>query len=104
MYVSTKAGRMQLSRTANTSSQFWLLGYEFPTTLMLFTLDTLYILTTQKKAKYLDQIKGGRFPVEVLVRGKDAAENEKLFVKITDAIKAAGVSHDSLCPLPRSPS
>jgi Nucleosome binding factor SPN, SPT16 subunit len=29
--------------------QFWLLGYEFPTTLMLFTLDTLYIITTQKK-------------------------------------------------------
>ncbi len=80
---------------------------------MLFTLDTLYILTTQKKglllslpqllarsltfhaAKYLDQIKGGRFPVEVLVRGKDNAENEKLFVKITDAITAAGVSHRS---------
>ncbi|KAK4122365.1 SPT16-domain-containing protein [Parathielavia appendiculata] len=74
----------------NNAMHFWLLGYEFPTTLMLFTLDTLYILTTQKKAKYLDQIKGGRFPVEVLVRGKDAAENEKLFVKITDAIKAAG--------------
>ncbi|KAG7288656.1 FACT complex subunit ctc-2 [Staphylotrichum longicolle] len=74
----------------NNAMHFWLLGYEFPTTLMLFTLDTLYILTTQKKAKYLDQIKGGRFPVEVLVRGKDAAENEKLFTKITDAIKAAG--------------
>ncbi|EAQ92455.1 hypothetical protein CHGG_00690 [Chaetomium globosum CBS 148.51] len=74
----------------NNAMHFWLLGYEFPTTLMLFTLDTLYILTTQKKAKYLDQIKGGRFPVEVLVRSKDAAENEKLFVKITDAIKAAG--------------
>jgi nucleosome binding factor SPN SPT16 subunit len=29
--------------------QFWLLGYEFPTTLMLFTTETLYILTTQKK-------------------------------------------------------
>jgi len=53
-------------------------------------------------AKYLDQIKGSRFPVEVLVRGKDAAENEKLFVKITDAIKAAGVSHEShrFAPLP----
>ncbi|KAL2115804.1 hypothetical protein VTJ04DRAFT_10059 [Mycothermus thermophilus] len=74
----------------NNAMHFWLLGYEFPTTLMLFTLDTLYILTTQKKAKYLDQIKGGRFPVEVLVRGKDNAENEKLFIKITDAIKAAG--------------
>ncbi|KAK4113921.1 SPT16-domain-containing protein [Canariomyces notabilis] len=74
----------------NNAMHFWLLGYEFPTTLMLLTLDTLYILTTQKKAKYLDQIKGGRFPIEVLVRGKDASENEKLFLKITDAIKAAG--------------
>lgn len=60
--------------------------------MMLFTPETLYILTTQKKAKYLDQIKGGRFPVEVLVRGKDAAENEKLFVQIIDTIKASGVS------------
>lgn len=31
------------------SAQFWLLGYEFPTTLMLFTTETLYILTTTKK-------------------------------------------------------
>ena len=77
---------------------------------MLLTLDTIYILTTAKKgarsiqsktgllangeiAKYLDQVKGGRFPVEVLVRGKDAAENEKLFVKIAETIKEAGVSH-----------
>ncbi|EGS18632.1 uncharacterized protein CTHT_0052370 [Thermochaetoides thermophila DSM 1495] len=74
----------------NNAMHFWLLGYEFPTTLMLFTLDTLYIITTQKKAKYLDQIKGGRFPVEVLVRGKDNAENEKTFIKIADMIKAAG--------------
>ncbi|KAK3377832.1 transcription elongation complex subunit [Podospora didyma] len=74
----------------NNAMHFWLLGYEFPTTLMLLTLDNIFILTTQKKAKYLDQVKGGRFPVEVLVRGKDAAENEKLFIKITDAIKAAG--------------
>ena len=44
-------------------------------------------------AKYLDQIKGGRVPVEVLVRGKDAAENEKHFVKIAEIIKNAGVSH-----------
>jgi hypothetical protein len=29
--------------------QFWLLGYEFPTTLMLLTPDTMYIVTTQKK-------------------------------------------------------
>ncbi|KAL3953135.1 hypothetical protein ACCO45_013078 [Purpureocillium lilacinum] len=75
----------------NNAMHFWLLGYEFPTTMMLFTTDTLYILTTAKKAKHLDQLKGGRFPIEVLVRGKDAAENEKLFVSIADKIKAAGV-------------
>ncbi|OAA53380.1 transcription elongation complex subunit [Niveomyces insectorum RCEF 264] len=74
----------------NNAMHFWLLGYEFPTTLMLFTTETLYILTTQKKAKYLDQVKGGRFPVELLVRGKDAAENVKLFDKIIDTLKATG--------------
>ncbi|KAK2615761.1 hypothetical protein N8I77_002490 [Diaporthe amygdali] len=74
----------------NNAMHFWLLGYEFPTTLMLFTTETLYILTTQKKAKYLDQIKGDKFPVEVLVRGKDAEENKKLFVKVAEIIKKAG--------------
>ncbi|RDA92507.1 hypothetical protein CP533_4188 [Ophiocordyceps camponoti-saundersi (nom. inval.)] len=74
----------------NNALHFWLLGYEFPTTLMLFTVDILYILTTQKKVKHLEQLKGGRFPIQVLVRGKDAAENEKLFVEITEKIKAAG--------------
>lgn len=43
-------------------------------------------------AKHLEQLKGGRFPIEILIRGKDAAENEKLWVTIADKIKAAGVS------------
>lgn len=43
-------------------------------------------------AKHLEQLKGGRFPIEVLVRGKDASENEKLFIKVTNKIKEAGVS------------
>lgn len=51
------------------------------------------IALTLLLAKYLDQIKTDRFPVEVLVRGKDAEENEKLFVKVADTIKQAGVSH-----------
>lgn len=74
----------------NNAMHFWLLGYEFPTTLMLFTVDSLYVVTTAKKAKHLEQLKGGRFPIEVLVRGKDAVENEKLFNKIADAINTAG--------------
>jgi nucleosome binding factor SPN SPT16 subunit len=38
----------------------------------------------------LEPLKGGKIPLEILVRGKDTAENEKVFVKITDIIKAAG--------------
>ena len=33
------------------SLQYWLLGYEFPATLFLVTLDKCYILTSGKKGK-----------------------------------------------------
>lgn len=33
--------------------QFWLLGYEFPATLMVFTTEALYIVTTTKKGTLL---------------------------------------------------
>jgi len=36
----------------NNAIHFWLLGYEFPATLFLFTLDTLYIVTTAKKGTF----------------------------------------------------
>ncbi|KAL2758648.1 hypothetical protein ACRALDRAFT_1075151 [Sodiomyces alcalophilus JCM 7366] len=74
----------------NNAMHFWLLGYEFPTTLMLILLDTIYIVTTAKKAKHLEPLKNGRFPVKILVRGKDAEQNEKIWTEITSAIKNAG--------------
>ncbi|KAI1401893.1 SPT16-domain-containing protein [Hypoxylon fuscum] len=74
----------------NNAMHFWLLGYEFPTTLMLITTDILYVVTTAKKAKHLEQLKGGRFPIEVLVRGKDATANEKQFAKIAETINSSG--------------
>jgi FACT complex subunit SPT16 N-terminal lobe domain len=43
-------------------------------------------------AKHLKPLEGGKTPLEVLVRGKDAAENTKLFETITGAIKESGVS------------
>ena len=36
--------------------QFWLLGYEFPATLMVFTPAVLYIVTTEKKGKSLSSV------------------------------------------------
>jgi nucleosome binding factor SPN SPT16 subunit len=70
--------------------QFWLLGYEFPATLFLITLEAMYIVTTKKKAAYLEVLKDGKTPVEILVRGKDAEENAKQFERMLETIKNAG--------------
>lgn len=77
---------------------------------MVFTLEALYIVTTAKKgmthssftvdlclplssltAKHLEPLKGGKVPVEILVRGKDTEQNAKHFEKCLNVIKGAGV-------------
>ncbi|KAF2000156.1 SPT16-domain-containing protein [Amniculicola lignicola CBS 123094] len=70
--------------------QLWLLGYEFPATLFVLTPDLLQVVTTKKKASYLEPLKGGKVPIEILVRGKDAEENKKQFQSCLDTIKNAG--------------
>ncbi len=39
-----------------TLRQFWLLGYEFPATLFLFTMEALYVVTTAKKGGSISTI------------------------------------------------
>jgi nucleosome binding factor SPN SPT16 subunit len=73
-----------------TGLHVWLVGYEFPATLFLFTPDLVYIVTTKKKAALLESLKDGKVPLEIIVRGKDAEENAKQFEKIKEAIKSAG--------------
>ncbi|PVI02358.1 FACT complex subunit spt16 [Periconia macrospinosa] len=70
--------------------QLWLLGYEFPATLFVITPDLFQIVTTKKKASYLEPLKGGKVPVEILVRGKDAEENKKQFQSCIETMKKAG--------------
>jgi nucleosome binding factor SPN SPT16 subunit len=41
-------------------------------------------------ASYLESLKGGKVPVEILVRGKDAEENKKQFQTCLDTLKKAG--------------
>ncbi|KAL8745327.1 MAG: hypothetical protein Q9190_002538 [Brigantiaea leucoxantha] len=74
----------------NNAMHYWLLGYEFPATLMVFTPEALWVVTTTKKAKHLEPLKSGKVPVEILVRGKDAEQNAKHFEKCLDVIKNAG--------------
>ena len=44
-------------------------------------------------AKHLEPLKGGKVPIEILVRGKDAEQNAKHFEKCLDIIKGAGVRY-----------
>ncbi|KAF3235483.1 FACT complex subunit spt16 [Orbilia oligospora] len=76
--------------TKTLSLFYWLLGYEFPATLMLLTFDKVYVVTTAKKAKLLHPLSTPKYPVEVLIRGKDEAENKKQLQTIVDHIKDAG--------------
>ncbi|OJD37458.1 fact complex subunit spt16 [Diplodia corticola] len=74
----------------NVAFQLWLLGYEFPTTLFVITQESIHIVTTKKKAAYLEPLKGGKVPVELHIRGKDAEENAKQFQQCLEGMKAAG--------------
>lgn len=69
---------------------FWLLGYEFPATLMVFTTEAMYVVTTAKKAKHLEHLKDGKIPLEIIVVTKDPEQKLKAFEKCLDIIKNAG--------------
>lgn len=49
--VHVRYPKYSLDLYSLTSAQFWLLGYEFPATLMLITLEGVYIVTTTKKGE-----------------------------------------------------
>ena len=53
-------------------------------------------------AAYLERLQNGKTPVEILVRGKDAEENSKLFEKCADIIKNAGKKVAVLNKVPAS--
>jgi hypothetical protein len=48
-------------------------------------------MTDTSTAEYLESLKGGKVQIEILVRGKDIEENNKIWDKILGAIKNAGV-------------
>lgn len=74
----------------NNALHFWLLGYEFPATLLLFTTEAFYVVTTAKKAKHLENLKNGKIPVETLIVTKNPESKAKAFERCLDIIKGAG--------------
>ncbi|CAA21804.1 histone H2A-H2B chaperone, FACT complex subunit Spt16 [Schizosaccharomyces pombe] len=75
----------------STALHTWLLGYEFPSTLILLEKHRITILTSVNKANMLTKLaetKGAAADVNILKRTKDAEENKKLFEKIIEYIRA----------------
>lgn len=48
-------------------------------------------LLIDSTAKHLEPLKGGKLPLEILVRGKDAEQNSKQLEQCLEVIKSAGV-------------
>lgn len=74
----------------NNAMHFWLLGYEFPATLLVLTTEVVYVVTTAKKAKHLEPLKGGKIPLEILVTSKEPEQKKKALDKCLEAIRNAG--------------
>jgi len=49
------------------------------------------LIRNRSIAKHLEPLKGGKIPLEILVRGKDAEQNSKHWQKCLEVIKTAGV-------------
>ncbi|KAG8964979.1 FACT complex subunit spt16 [Tulasnella sp. 419] len=69
--IGDPAGEDEPDRKS-TAFQIWLLGYEFPSTLLLFTQQKIYFLCSSSKAKILNQLLAGNppIPVEILIQAK----------------------------------
>ncbi|KAI9505707.1 FACT complex subunit spt16 [Coemansia spiralis] len=78
--------------TKTIATQMWLLGYEFPNTLMLFTKSKLYIVASQKKAKILQPLENvpSGIPLEILVHGKQEDKNQEMLAQLISAINDNG--------------
>jgi nucleosome binding factor SPN SPT16 subunit len=79
------------SDTKTAAFQLWLTSYEFPQTLIVITTDVVHFVTSKKKSAYIEALKGGKVPIEIHKRGKDADENNAQFTKMADLIKSSGV-------------
>ncbi|KAI6043042.1 FACT complex subunit SPT16 [Pisolithus marmoratus] len=70
-----------------TAFQTWLLGYEFPSTFILFDKNKIFILCSASKAKFLQQIKDGNppVPIEILIQAKAKEPSTDALPKFVDA-------------------
>lgn len=80
-----------------TALHYWLMGYEFPATLIVFTPGRVVIITSGPKAKHLEKVvelfKNNNNGVELEIwqrNNKDVEHSQKLFKDIIELINTAG--------------
>ncbi|KAK5071914.1 FACT complex subunit spt16 [Lithohypha guttulata] len=89
--ILTGKSEPENSFVKNNALHFWLLGYEFPATLLVFTTTTVYVITTEKKAKHLQNLKDGKIPVEIMpIDAKKPETRSEAFAKCLEIVKGAG--------------
>jgi nucleosome binding factor SPN SPT16 subunit len=72
----------------SSAMHLYLLGYEFPESLMILTPNKFYFITTQKKAAYLEAIKDeSKFPIETFYKTKDENANKEMFKSLLSTLK-----------------
>lgn len=76
--------------------QTCLLGYEFPSTIIVFSQPNgkrkITIITSQSKTKILNQLQGGSIDLEILSRPKDAAAALAVLQNYVDGITSSKVT------------
>ena len=98
--ILTGKSEPENSFVKNNALHFWLLGYEFPATLLVFTTGMMYVVTTEKKAKHLQNLKDGKIPVEILpIDAKKPETRTEAFTKCLEIIKGAGKKAGTLSKL-----
>ncbi len=75
-----------------TAIHSWLLGYEFPSTVILFTKKAVTFVTSASKAVHLEALKKGNnsFDVDILKRSKDEASNRAIWDDLISRIESQG--------------
>lgn len=75
-----------------TAIHSWLLGYEFPSTVILFTKNAVTFVTSASKAVHLEALKKGSasFDIDILKRSKDDASNRAIWDDLIAKIEAQG--------------
>ncbi len=82
-----------------TAIHSWLLGYEFPSTVILFTMSVVTFVTSASKAVHLEALKksSNGFDLDVLKRSKDEASNRAIWMTSSRA-STHRVPRSAVCP------